>query len=147
MKQLSFIEKLDRNTARQLELVQSLGKEIGNLKYYRISTAFSDFTGKEKQEITECINTILYWTATLAYYQSKGLDKFKGHTLEKFLKTTEDKEYLTQTSPSDSEIVREFYISGSKRMKTLLMVNKDILQYRLKEVNLILDNYKQLIYL
>jgi hypothetical protein len=146
-KQLTLLEKFDKNEARQLELVELLGKEIGNLKYYRTSTAFSDFTGTEKAEITERINTILYWVASLAYHQSRGLNKFRKHDLQSFLKSTQDSVALLQSMPFDHEIVREFYGNGLRRMRTLLTVNKDILQYRLKEVNLILDNYSKLIHL
>jgi hypothetical protein len=147
MRQLTLLEKFDKNEARQLELVELLGKEIGNLKYYRICTAFSDFTGEEKADITECINTILYWVATLAYYQSKGLDKFKKHHLETFLKLTEDKNYLTQTDPHEHEIVREFFNNGHRRMKSLLSINKDLLMYRKKETGEITELYNNLIQL
>lgn len=146
-RQLTLIEKFDKNEARQLELVELLGKEIGNLKYYRTCTSFSDFTVPEKDGIFAAINNILYWVAVLAFHQSRGLNKFKQHDLQSFLKSTQDSIELSQTFTKDSEVVREFYGNGYKRMRTLLSVNKDILQYRLKEVNLILDTYSKLIHL
>lgn len=145
MKQLTLLEKFEKNEARQLELVELLGKEIGNLKYYRTCTAFSDFTPDERREITDVINNILHWVAYLAYYQSRGLEKFKKHNLASFLESTKDKVVLHQTHPHDCEITKEFYRNGFQRMRTLLMVNKDILTYRLKETKLILEHYNNLI--
>src|SRR5688572_2962785 len=139
MIQLSLIDQFNRSFNRQEHLVTQLIKEIQNLKYYRILSRFGGLPYEKN------INTILYWVAILAYNQSKGLETHRGKNQASFLDLTIDGRELSITDPIEPEMVKEYYNSGYKRMRTLLMAHKDLLRDDLKSKDRILTNYEVLL--
>ena len=138
--QLTLLQDFEKYARRDSKLVDDLVSAIGNLKYFRVNTRFSDF--EQKAEIEEALNQVIYWVAFLAFKKARFVDKYrKKNTLEDFLELTKEKSYLSVAESLSQETLKEYYKNAHLRMNTSFMAYKDLLKDERSITKRILDNF------
>ncbi len=143
--QLSLLEQFDKTKNRQELLVTELIKTIGNIKYFRTCTQFAFIDKVTKETRLSLIEGILYWMAQLAIKQAKGLEKYKDKNYAYFHGLTKDGTFLHMTESVTEETLVEWYQSGSRRARTLLIASRDLIKHDLTISGRIIENFDKLI--
>ena len=146
--QLSLLEQFEKSKNRQELLVKQLIHFIGLVKYYRTCTSFADIPPPVKTDRLAILENILYWVAQLAFKQSKGLPGYsspEASTFAYFHRMTKDGVFLNMVEPPDPKALEEYYVNGSKRIRTLLILNRDLMKHDIDLGSRIVDNFNDLI--
>jgi hypothetical protein len=126
-KQLSLIEQFDKTTRKRELLIEKLVSFINNLKYIRTCTAFAFTPPLVKEDRMKNINHAMHYLAILTFRLSRGVAKWRTKDYQYFSKLTEDGGFVNMTEAKSDEELIEFYKNNAKRIRTLLLINREIM--------------------
>lgn len=140
------MEDFDKSLRKEDYLINSILKNIENVKYLRNRIYFSDLDGENKEKALNFTDTTLYWMAYLTFNMSRYNGEYRYKSLEYFKTLTKNKGAVGMSSVPSNEDILEHIRGQQARLDELFNGNKSFFKEYSSTVQKIQSNLNSISY-